>query len=45
MSFIYYNQNYNIVGDDFALSNAPPPDHATSEQVNYLTNSISIYPD
>ena len=43
MSFIYDNQNYSIVGDNFALSNVPPPDHANSEQMNYLTNSISIY--
>ena len=27
MSFIYNNQNYSIVGDNFALSNAPKPDH------------------
>jgi hypothetical protein len=43
MSFIYDHQTYSIVGDNFALSHAPPPDNANSEQVNYLTNSISIY--
>jgi hypothetical protein len=42
MSFIYDDQNYNIFGDNLALStNAPLPDHANSEQVNYL--NISIY--
>jgi hypothetical protein len=42
MSFIYDNQNYNVIGDNFALSNAPPPDQADSEQVNYMNNNVYL---